>query len=184
MSVKKKYYVVIVAVFSLMSTDALAGATTMTVSVCPRCGTIAKSGKPSCCGRGGSWFKSCGGGSNTQHPRTWYDGIQACKSRPRFKRGIGQQLNAAEQKGTGFSQDTSISSSKRMSADTPSIVTPTTTSDNEIVITSLMTSTFTNCSTTFSTHSSAISPMAARQIVNQLKIIVHHIIILFITVFQ
>ena len=34
----------------------LAVTTTIISSVCPKCGIIAKSGKISCCGRGGSWF--------------------------------------------------------------------------------------------------------------------------------
>ena len=56
-----------------------AATTTTTSSVCPKCGTIAKSGKASCCGRGGSWFQNCGGVANTILRHTWYEGIQACK---------------------------------------------------------------------------------------------------------
>merc|ERR1712032_1777544 len=118
--------------------------TTITVSVCPRCGTIAKSGKPSCCGRGGYWFRNCGSGGNTKHPHTWYDGIQACKALSQSKRVIGKQLNLAKQKEVGSSQGadmdtykavtmatktftfTSVNSS-RMSEDTTSIVTSTNT---------------------------------------------------------
>merc|ERR1719305_1436371 len=54
--------------------------TTITVPVCPRCGTIVKSDKISCCGRGGSWFKNCGGIGNIKLHHTWYEGIQACKT--------------------------------------------------------------------------------------------------------
>ena len=40
-------------------------AVTMTVSyVCPKCGTIEKSGKISCCGRGGAWYGNCGSAGN------------------------------------------------------------------------------------------------------------------------
>ena len=46
---------------------------------CSKCGTIPKSGKMSCCARGGSWFKNCGGAGNTKLQHTWYEGIQACK---------------------------------------------------------------------------------------------------------
>merc|ERR1712032_1428143 len=65
----------------------------ITTSVCPKCGIIAKSGKSSCCGRGGSWFKNCGGAGNTKLRHTWYQGIQACKARTRSKSSIGQQVN-------------------------------------------------------------------------------------------
>ena len=65
-------------------------------SVCPKCGMIAKSGKISCCGRGGSWFRHCGSSGNAKLDHTWYEGIQACKSRSQSKAIIGQRL---EQKG-------------------------------------------------------------------------------------
>ena len=68
-----------------------AGATTIAVTVCPRCGTIKKTDKSSCCGRGGSWFRNCGGAGNTKLPHTWYEGIQACKSRTLSKKDISQQ---------------------------------------------------------------------------------------------
>ena len=72
--------------------------TTIT-SACPKCGTIAKSGKSSCCGRGGSWFKSCGGAGNTRLEHTWYEGINACKARAHFRIAVGQRGNAAQPKG-------------------------------------------------------------------------------------
>ena len=45
-------------------------------SECPQCGII--KGSPSCCGKGGSWFKNCGrlGDPNFEH--TWNEGIKAC----------------------------------------------------------------------------------------------------------
>ena len=46
---------------------------------CPKCGTTKKSGKRSCCARGGAWFKSCGDAGNKQFDHTWAEGIQACK---------------------------------------------------------------------------------------------------------
>ena len=130
--------------------------TTLTVSACPRCGTIAKSGQMSCCGRGGSWFKSCGGAGNTKLQHTWYEGIQACKARSQFKAFIGHQLNAAQQKGTGSSQSADMTSYKEVIAatktltftlvntstsilDTTSIVTSTYTSDNVPITTSVHT---------------------------------------------
>ena len=63
------------------------------------------SGKVSCCGRGGSWFKNCGGVSNTKRHHTWAEGIQACKTRIQFKAVIiGQQLKIVQQKGIDSSQ--------------------------------------------------------------------------------
>ena len=52
----------------------------MTNFVCPKCGTIKKSGKRSCCARDGAWFKNCGDGDDTQFDHTWTEGIQACRS--------------------------------------------------------------------------------------------------------
>jgi surface protein len=57
-------------------------ATTTTESIgtksCAKCGSIKKSGKMSCCGRGGSWFRDCGSGGNSKFGHTWSEGIQAC----------------------------------------------------------------------------------------------------------
>ena len=48
---------------------------------CPTCGTIKKSGKLSCCARGGAWFKKCGDpGDNFEY--TWFEGMEACKGKP------------------------------------------------------------------------------------------------------
>merc|ERR1719237_138604 len=78
--------------------------TAVIVSVCPKCGTIVKSVKRSCCGRGGSWFKNCGGTGNTKLHHTWYEGIQTCKARSQSKTVIGQQVHGAQQKGTDSSK--------------------------------------------------------------------------------
>ena len=58
------------------TTTSLSAAST---SRCPKCGTAKKSGKRSCCARGGSWFRSCGDSGDTQVDHTWAEGIQACK---------------------------------------------------------------------------------------------------------
>ena len=50
---------------------------------CVRCGTIKKSGKHSCCARGGAWFKECGDAGDTKFDHTWAEGVQACKGYPR-----------------------------------------------------------------------------------------------------
>ena len=47
-------------------------------SACPKCGTLKKSGKRSCCAPGGTWFQNCGDGSNSNVDHTWFEGIQAC----------------------------------------------------------------------------------------------------------
>ena len=49
-------------------------------NTCPKCGTIKKSGRQSCCARGGAWFKKCGDVGDTIFDHTWTEGIQACTS--------------------------------------------------------------------------------------------------------
>ena len=46
---------------------------------CVKCGIYKKSGKRSCCARGGDWFKNCGDAGDTQFNHTWAEGIQACE---------------------------------------------------------------------------------------------------------
>ena len=45
---------------------------------CPKCDVTKKSGKHSCCARGGAWFKNCGDASDTQFDHTWAEGVKAC----------------------------------------------------------------------------------------------------------
>ena len=73
--------------------------------VCPTCGTIAKSGRLSCCGRGGSWFGNCGSAGNTNSGHTWSEGIRVCKSR-QFR--AGQQLHASHGNSNVSSADVSV----------------------------------------------------------------------------
>merc|ERR1712032_998978 len=73
--------------------------TTTISSVCHKCSIIAKSGKVSCCGRSGSWFRTCGSAGNAKLDHTWYEGIQACKTRPQSKAAIGHQSNADQEQG-------------------------------------------------------------------------------------
>ena len=47
---------------------------------CPKCGKGKKSGKLSCCARGGAWFQKCGDGDDSKFDHTWVEGIQACNS--------------------------------------------------------------------------------------------------------
>ena len=78
-------------------------------SACPKCGLIKKSGKTSCCGRGGSWFKSCGSGGNAKLHHTWYEGIQVCKSRAQSRTVID---HAAQYKIIDSSNRTDTTNSK------------------------------------------------------------------------
>ena len=127
----------------------------ITVSVCPRCGTIEKSGKMSCCGRGGSWFDKCGSAGNAKNHHTWSEGIQACKARSQSKVVIGQRLDFAQQKGIDSFQGVGMTKYKAVIPatkmfvftsfntsipDTASIVTSTYTPDNIPITTSAGTS--------------------------------------------
>ena len=46
---------------------------------CSKCGIAKKSGKFSCCARGGSWFKNCGDAADSKFDHTWAEGIRACQ---------------------------------------------------------------------------------------------------------
>ena len=149
----------------------------MTISsACPKCVTIKKSGKNSCCGRGGSWFKNCGSAGNAKLHHTWYEGIQACKTRSQLKTAIGQQSSADQQLSShhGFSKANSNAVTRdaktfavplaNNSSDTI-ISTParTSTSDTSTTTTMLMTaaaytSTLTTTTTT-TTTTAAIASM-------------------------
>ena len=79
-----------------------------TSSVCLGCGTIQKSGKISCCGRGGSWFGNCGGAGNANLEHTWSEGILACKDR-QFEAVVGQQLHPPYPTSKASSDDADMS---------------------------------------------------------------------------
>ena len=92
--------------------------TTRTSPICHKCGTIGKSGKMSCCGRGGSWFRNCGGIGNTQLHHTWYEGIQACRRWMRSKTSVVQRLNDGEKfkdflNGAGMANSTVVTAPER-----------------------------------------------------------------------
>ena len=74
-----------------------------TSAVCPKCGITKKSGKMSCCGRGGSWFGNCGSAGGTKLDHTWVEGLQACKSQRQSETVISQQLKEAQQQRNGSS---------------------------------------------------------------------------------
>ena len=46
--------------------------------ICPKCATIKKSGKRSCCAPGGAWFKNCGSAVSASVDYTWAEGVRAC----------------------------------------------------------------------------------------------------------
>ena len=179
-----------------------ADTTTATISSeCPRCGTITKSDKMSCCGRGGSWFKSCGRAGKTKLQYTWYEGIQSCKSRSQSKTVIGHQVDAARQTGLDSSQGvnmvnykavltttntfgfTSVNTSTAMPYTTSIVSSAYTSANVSIAMTAhtLTSTTSTNIFMTSSTDSSSITSIIPRGCVNPFKIIVH-INILFIIV--
>jgi len=87
--------------------------TTAAISACSVCGSVKKSRKKSCCGRGGSWYKNCGSAGNKRSKKighTWFEGIQVCKQqRAQYKAALGEfESSAAEEpfsdilKGLGF----------------------------------------------------------------------------------
>ena len=87
--------------------------TTSTISpACHKCGSIAKSGRPSCCGRGGSWFGTCGRAGNANLRHTWFEGIQACKARSQIGVVVGQQESAVQQEDIESSYGSSKVNSK------------------------------------------------------------------------
>merc|ERR1711907_524176 len=64
-------------------TKPAAATTAASSSTCAVCGSVKKSRKKSCCGRGGSWYKNCGTSDNKKSKKfdhTWFEGIQVCKS--------------------------------------------------------------------------------------------------------
>ena len=178
-----------------MHIKTLAGTTTtIAASVCPRCGTIGKSGKPSCCGRGGSWFKNCGSSGKTKLQHTWYEGIQGCKARSQAKTAVGHQRNAAQQKDIDSSPGDSMKNYRSVIVATKTFVfksvnTSTPMSDTTVIVTStytpknmsntvtshiLTTNTITSIlMTSSSTHTSVSTPVITQGCVNLLKVIVH-----------
>ena len=90
---------------------------------CPKCGTIAKYEKRSCCGHGGSWFGNCGSTSNTKGDHTWYEGIRACDVQMQYKEAVARQSQAAQRPNAAHGRDVpnhmfTVASSKRVSIDT------------------------------------------------------------------
>ena len=53
-------------------------------TVCSQCGLLKKTGKLSCCVKGGSWHKKCGDEGDLKFHHTWTEGIEACKDMRKF----------------------------------------------------------------------------------------------------
>ena len=70
-----------------------------TIPVCSKCGIIKKSGKSSCCSRGGSWFGKCGSAGDSNHEHTWSEGILACKEWARSNVASVEESKAAQELG-------------------------------------------------------------------------------------
>ena len=172
-------------------TNIPADTTTMiAVSVCSRCGTMGKSGQRSCCGRGGSWFKNCGGGGSINLQHTWYEGIQACKARSQFNNVIGHELRGAQQKGADsshgpgdktaiaathtFTFTLSVNTSALMPNTTP-IFTSTYTPDNVLITTSKikLINTSSKIEMINSTHTSVSTSINSKGCVHLLDVFVH-----------
>ena len=62
-----------------VTTAAITTVLTARPITCPRCGAKNDSGRSSCCGRGGAWFKNCGPPGDQDVDHTWLEGLQACK---------------------------------------------------------------------------------------------------------
>ena len=90
--------------------------TTRIASGCPKCGIMKKSGRNSCCGRGGSWFNNCGGAGNANFDHTWFEGLQACRAWPQSKIETSQQVVAAQQKSDVYSNDVGVAVSRAVDA--------------------------------------------------------------------
>ena len=54
------------------------------VITCPKCGFSSMAGTFSCCVKGGTWSKKCGGAGDTNFEYTWSQGIQACASQSKL----------------------------------------------------------------------------------------------------
>ena len=61
-------------------TPATTTTATARVLACPKCRTVKRSGKLSCCARGGAWFGKCGDPGDSEYAYTWLEGIEACES--------------------------------------------------------------------------------------------------------
>ena len=97
---------------------------------CPKCGSVRKSGRLSCCARGGAWFQKCGDVADTNVGYTWAEGFRACDYgftstrwfmieaplQARHDRIIVQPINATEQRNDTRKDNDDIHPSDNLSA--------------------------------------------------------------------
>ena len=134
-----------------------AAATTPISASCPKCGVIHKSGITSCCGRGGSWFKTCGTSDNKNLDHTWKEGIRVCYARE-SRAVVGQQLRPFQpQNDTSFETSTIMSISGSTPTPKPSLPRQ----HNGTIINSTQSSS-TDVFMATASHASDITPITAR----------------------
>ena len=77
---------------------------------CLKCAITKKSGKLSCCARGGAWFKNCGDVGDSKFDHTWIEGIQSCQG---FTRSVSAksslQVMVHHAKSTIYSLNSTLS---------------------------------------------------------------------------
>ena len=144
--------------------DTTTPTTTPSGSVCPECGTIQKSGKASCCARGGSWFGHCGSAGGAKVVHTWVEGIRACEVQ-QVRVVVGQQLHTSKYKRNASTDYASFlfigMKSKR---DVPP--------DNPMIAQSMGN---TSADTMTSSHASASASIARREYESLLCIVAGHV---------
>ena len=155
-----------------------AAVTTVPISpVCSVCGILKKSGRASCCGRGGSWFGKCARAASSNLDYTWYEGIRVCNAHNQV--AMGQQLHASIPKSTA-SDDASMGIDPKavivaahMFASTPvmtsrqmPVSTPTTVIANTSIITAARESIVSYASAVISKATTAESIAIVRNSVN------------------
>ena len=94
-----------------------------------------KSGKPSCCADGGSWFGKCGATGNTKLQHTWHEGIHACKERQSKTAVIGVRQSAV-QRNSRSSPDSANATNSREATAAAQLMTPTSANSPFLVTTS------------------------------------------------
>ena len=132
--------------------------TTTTSLVCPKCGTIGKSGKTSCCGRGGSWFRKCRSADSRNFRHTWSEGILVCKTQSQLKKVRSRQSNGAQQLNSSYGIGMGGSQAVITAAETFTLTSANI--STRILTSNVSTTTFDNNATMYNTgttHSKAIT---------------------------
>ena len=93
----------------------------MARSSCPKCGINRKSGKRSCCVRGGAWFRKCGDPGDTKFAHTWLEGINVCDNLGALfsNKARSIQRNQIAQTDLGVAHAHAHDGSQQKSADSP-----------------------------------------------------------------